>query len=89
MSLYRYVRQPLRIGIVGTGFAAKVRAQAIIDDSRTQLVAVASGSGIPERAQEFATTFNCQAMPSWQELVAMSEVDLVLICSANDPWADR
>jgi biliverdin reductase len=84
MSLYRYVRQPLRIGIVGTGFAAKVRAQAIIDDSRTQLVAVASGSGIPERAQEFATTFNCQAMPSWQELVAMSEVDLVLICSAND-----
>jgi biliverdin reductase len=81
MSLYRYVRQSLRIGIVGTGFAAKMRAQSILADSRTQLVAVASNS--PERALEFATEFNCVAANSWQELVAMSEVDLVIICSAN------
>jgi biliverdin reductase len=82
LSLYRYVRQPLRVGIVGTGFAAKIRAQSIIDDSRTELVAIASAA--PERAQAFATEFNCKMAPSWQELVAMPDIDMVIICSTNN-----
>jgi biliverdin reductase len=82
VSLYRYVRNPLKIGLVGTGFVAKVRAQSILAEERTKLVAVASSS--PERAQAFATEFDCQPVASWQELVAMPEVDLVMICSTND-----
>jgi biliverdin reductase len=82
VSLYRYVRNPLKIGLVGTGFVAKVRAQSILADARTELVAVASSS--LARAQEFATEFNCQPVASWQELVAKSDVDLVMICSANE-----
>jgi biliverdin reductase len=82
LSLYRYVRNPLKVGLVGTGFAAKIRAQSIVADSRTELVAVASSS--PDRAQELAAEFNCTAAASWQELVAMSNVDMVVICSTND-----
>lgn len=82
MSLYRYVRQPLKIGLVGTGFVAKVRAQSILADDRTTLVAVASSS--PQRAQEFAMEFGCKAVANWQELVAMADVDMVVICSTNE-----
>ncbi len=81
MSLYRAISQPVRIGLVGTGFAAKMRAQALQAESRAQLVVVASSS--PERAQEFATEFNIRAAQNWEELLHMSDVDLVMICNAN------
>jgi biliverdin reductase len=81
VSLYRAISQPVRIGLVGTGFAAKARAQALQAESRAQLVAVASSS--PARAQEFATEFNIRAADSWEELIKMPDVDLVMICNAN------
>jgi biliverdin reductase len=82
VSLYRYVRQPLRVGIVGTGFVAKVRAQSILADERTKLIAVTSSS--LERAQAFATELECEAVATWQELVARTDIDLVVICSSNE-----
>jgi biliverdin reductase len=81
VSLYRAISQPVRIGLVGTGFAAKARAQALEAESRAQLVAVCSSS--PERAQEFATEFGIRAAANWEELISMSDVDLVMICNAN------
>jgi biliverdin reductase len=82
VSLYRYVRQPLRVGIVGTGFVAKVRAQSILADERTKLIAVTSSS--LERAQAFAAELDCEAVATWQELVARTDIDLVVICSSNE-----
>ncbi len=82
MSLYRAISQPVRIGLVGTGFAAKMRAQALQAESRTQLVAVASNS--LGRAQEFAAEFNIPAAQNWEELISRPDVDLVMICNANN-----
>jgi biliverdin reductase len=71
----------VRVGIVGTGFAARIRAQALQAESRTQLVAVASSS--PERAEEFAQEFNIRAAANWEELIRLPEVDLVVIATVN------
>jgi biliverdin reductase len=69
------------VGIVGTGFAAKIRAQSFDLESRTQLVAVSGRN--PERTAEFADSFNIQAIDNWQTLVAMPDIDLVLVATIN------
>jgi biliverdin reductase len=81
VTSYGEINLPIRVGIVGTGFAAKVRAQCISTESRTQLVAVAGRN--PERTQEFAQSFEILAVDDWQTLVAMPEIDLVLVATIN------
>ena len=71
----------LKIGIVGTGYAAKKRAEAIALDYRATLVNV-TGSN-PERTQEFADNFAISAVDSWQTLVNEPELDLVFVCTVN------
>ena len=66
---YEEINLPIRVGIVGTGFAAKVRAQSLATESRTQLVAVAGRN--PERTAEFAQSFDVLAVADWQTLVQM------------------
>ena len=41
IASYGEINLPIRVGIIGTGFAAKVRAQNVTAESRTNLVAVA------------------------------------------------
>ena len=72
---------PIRAGLVGTGFAAKLRAEALQADSRSRLVAV-SGH-IPEKTQEFARNHEAIALDSWQQLVEHPDLDLVVICTIN------
>jgi biliverdin reductase len=72
---------PIRAGLVGTGFAAKLRAEALQADSRSRLVAV-SGH-IPEKTQEFARNHEALALDSWQQLVEHPDLDLVVICTIN------
>ena len=72
---------PLRVGIVGTGYAAKKRAEAIKADLRTELVAVTGNT--PERIQEFCQTFNLEAVNSWVELINRSDLDLIFVCTIN------
>jgi biliverdin reductase len=81
MTSYAISHQPLRVGIVGSGFVAKLRAEIFSQDPRITLVAIA---GNPEKTQAIAQEF---AIPHvyqyWSELVVRPDIDLVVICNVN------
>lgn len=70
---------PVRVGLVGTGYAAKLRAEAFSIDDRAELVAV-SGHTI-ESATAFARNYNAQAYSNWTDLIAA--VDVVVVANVN------
>jgi biliverdin reductase len=72
---------PLQVGLVGTGYAAKLRAETLQSEARSHLVAVAGHA--PEKTQEFAQNYQALALDSWQELVERPDMDLVVICTIN------
>ncbi|MEL6437662.1 MAG: Gfo/Idh/MocA family oxidoreductase [Cyanobacteria bacterium J06621_8] len=72
---------PLKVGIVGTGYAARKRAEAIKSDSRAELL-VATGNN-PARLQEFCVAQGIDAVDSWSSLVNLPHLDLIFICSIN------
>jgi biliverdin reductase len=72
---------PLRVGIVGTGYAAKKRAEALQSDPRAELLVVSGRNH--QRLAEFCSTFGVKAVNSWNELVQLSQLDLVFICTIN------
>jgi biliverdin reductase len=89
---------PIRAGLVGTGFAAKLRAETLKADARlgegldqkrsrsahaSRSRLVAVSGHTPEKTEEFAQTHNASAVDSWQELVEHPDVDLVFICTIN------
>ena len=78
---YGEIELPIRVGLVGTGFAAKVRAQTIAIEPRTQLVAVAGRT--QSRTVDFASGFDAPAVADWRTLVEMSDVDLVIVATIN------
>ena len=80
MSLKR-LNPPVRAGIIGTGAAAGRRAQALQADDRAQLVAVVGHK--PEKTEQFARTYGLQVLPSWQDLVALPDLDLVVVSTIN------
>ncbi len=69
----------IRVGLVGTGYAAKLRAEAVNQDDRATLVGVAGHQ--PDKTTEFAQIHQTQTFHSWTELI--SAVDLVIICGVN------
>lgn len=75
-------RRSLGVGIIGTGFAAKLRTEVFQADARAHVVAVAGND--PDKSQAFAQT---HAIPtvcsSWKALIQQPEVDLVVVCSIN------
>ncbi|MFB2833711.1 Gfo/Idh/MocA family protein [Floridanema evergladense] len=75
------VTVPLRVGLVGTGYAAKLRAETLLSDPRTQLVAVAGNT--PERTESFAQTYQAEAVLGWQQLIQRPDVDLVIVSTIN------
>lgn len=81
MTSYAISHQPLRVGIVGSGFVAKLRAEIFSQDPRITVVAIA---GNPEKTQAIAQEF---AIPNvhqyWSELVVRPDIDLVVICNVN------
>ena len=72
---------PLKVGIVGTGYAATKRAEALQADNRAELITVTGNT--PERIQKFCRTFAISAVDSWQQLINLAELDLVFICTIN------
>jgi biliverdin reductase len=76
-----YTDSPVKIGIVGTGYAAKKRAEALQTDERARLISVTGNSS--ERLDEFCQTYAVSAINSWQELVSQPDLDLVFICTVN------
>lgn len=76
----------IQTGIIGTGFAAKRRAEALREDSRAELVAVA---GYQQNSlQEFCQTYSVQGSDSPQTLINNSEIDLIIICNINSQHGD-
>lgn len=72
---------PLRVGLVGTGYAAKLRAEALAAESRAQLVAVAGHR--PEKTEVFGQTYGAFAEVSWRRLVEREDLDLVVISTIS------
>lgn len=71
----------IRVGLVGTGFVAKLRSQALLDDPRAHLVAV-SGH-LWDATCEFAANFNAEPCRSDEALIERDDLDLVILSSIN------
>ncbi|GBE93946.1 Gfo/Idh/MocA family protein [Nostoc cycadae] len=71
----------MRVGLVGTGYAAKLRAAALLQDERTHLAAVVGHTS--ETTEIFAKEYQTSSVNSWQELVERKDVDLVVISTVN------
>lgn len=71
----------VRVGLVGTGYAAKLRAETLQADPRAVLVAVVGHT--PEKTEAFAQAHQTEAVASWQQLLERSDLDLVMISTIN------
>ena len=81
MSLVSQFSRPIQVGIVGTGYAAKRRAETFIEDERSQVYGVTGYT--PENVADFCQTYDVSAYENWQDLVTNENLDLVVICNAN------
>jgi biliverdin reductase len=70
-----------RIGLVGTGYVAKLRAETLLADPRAELIAVAGHS--VESATAFSQNFQAEAVADWQALVDRDDLDLVIVSNIN------
>ena len=71
----------IKVGLVGTGYAANRRAEAFQAEPRSQLIAV-TGHTL-EQTQTFAQNYGIEGVESWQELVTSPDLDLVVVCTVN------
>ncbi|MEA5533123.1 Gfo/Idh/MocA family oxidoreductase [Crocosphaera sp. XPORK-15E] len=83
MSLTPQISQscPLKVGIVGTGYAAQRRAETFLQDERSQLCLVTGHT--PEKLSNFCQLYSISACETWEELVTDKNIDLVVICTIN------
>jgi biliverdin reductase len=72
---------PLQVGLVGTGYAAKARATALVAEPRTHLKAIAGHS--LARTQAFSEPFGAMAQAGWSALIADPSLDLIVIAGVN------
>lgn len=73
--------QPIRVGMVGTGYAAKARAESLRADPRSQLIAIAGGRN-GSTTQEFGATYEATVVTHWSELIDR-DLDLIVIANIN------
>jgi len=71
----------INVAIVGTGFVADKRAQALAQDSRVKLKSVAGNS--PYNVSSFAQKYSLKKMESWQDLVEDPSLDLIFVSNIN------
>jgi biliverdin reductase len=80
--------QSVRVGLVGTGYAARLRAQAVVADRRSQLVAIAGRD-----ADRVATLIagleldseseSIQCHPDGRRLIEAGAIDLLVVATVN------
>jgi biliverdin reductase len=75
------IGQFVKIGIVGTGYAAQKRAEALQEDDRAELIAVTGNK--PEKITSFSQKFAVVPLNSWQQLIDRPDLDLIFICNIN------
>jgi biliverdin reductase len=80
-SLQPLMEPPVGVGLIGTGYAAKLRAEALQKDERAHLVAVFGHT--QEKTEAFARDFECSPMAQAKELIEREDVDLVVISNIN------
>jgi biliverdin reductase len=71
----------LKVGIVGTGFVAKLRAEALHTDPRSHISAIAGHT--VEKTALFAQNYDARAFQHWQDLVREPDLDLVVVSTVN------
>ncbi|MGB3135880.1 MAG: Gfo/Idh/MocA family oxidoreductase, partial [Nodosilinea sp.] len=81
MATARTSGDVVQIGMVGTGFVARLRADTIQKMSSARLVAVAGHSTAETTA--FAEQYAAVACDRWQTLVNYPDLDLVIVCNIN------
>lgn len=72
--------RPIAVGILGTGYAAKARANALLENPRCQLVGI--GGRSPEHTAAFAATLGVAAYAP-EALLDQPNLDLVVIATVN------
>jgi biliverdin reductase len=75
------IKAPIKVGLVGTGYAAKKRAEAFIASPYAELIAFTGNT--PENCQNFAQTYQIPFVDSWQKLVNDPNIDLICISNFN------
>ena len=81
MTAPKIQRDVVRVGMVGTGFVARLRAEALQGMASAQLVAVAGHTRAETVA--FADQYNAAALDHWQDLIAHADLDLIVVCHIN------
>ena len=77
------MKDKVRIGIIGTGFARKVQIPAFLECADAEIVSVASGH--IENAKETAQEFDiAHFTDDWQKTVEREDVDLICITTPPD-----
>jgi predicted dehydrogenase len=68
-----------RVGIIGTGLQFRRRAPVVAQSKGAVLSAVASLQ--LEHAEAAARPYGCRAFATWQEVVALDDLDIVVVCT--------
>ena len=71
----------MKVAIIGTGFAAKLRAEALVQDDRSQLVAVVGRDR--DRTTAFARQWQAESHSNCTALLEASEPDLIFVSTIN------
>ncbi len=69
----------VRVGLIGTGYAAGVRAAALRQDVRSHPISVAGH----EHTRAFAAAHGLEAASSWQAIVEDESIDLVVVANVS------
>ena len=75
------LKKTIGIGLVGTGYAAKVRAEVVNAEPRATLIGVAGNT--PDKLASFVETHQTRAFENWQALINSPDVNLVVISNLN------
>lgn len=78
------IAKVLRVGIIGCGLIGQKRAAAL--GVGGHLIACADIN--LSRAEQLAKRYGAEALSSWQELLAISKIDLVIIATLHDSLAE-
>ena len=76
----------IRVGLVGTGYAASVRVEAFLADSRSTVMVVASRD--KGRTVEFASRYGIDPAEHWIDLVEDTKIDLVVVATVSGLHGD-
>ena len=78
---YGLAGKTIRVGLIGTGYAAQKRAEAFQSNVYSQLVAVVGNT--VESTDNFCQIFKIPSVSGWQTLVNDPNIDLICICNIN------